>query len=228
LRSAGKWFTGRYFGPGVGKLATPAEVAALHAAGLAVVALAEGFERDALLGHAKGVEHAQSADTATFLAGMAPDRPIYFAVDFNMTVAQRPAVRAYLQGCADTIGRDRVGVYGGVRTTEWAANNGYAAWFFQAAAWSDGVWGPHAYLQQYANGVTVAGGRVDLCRAVVTDFGQWPHAAETLGHPSSTPAPAVTTGPWDYTPDMSGLGSDVSGSATTLAGYGRTIDQLRT
>ncbi|HEU5219177.1 MAG TPA: DUF1906 domain-containing protein [Gemmatimonadales bacterium] len=227
LKSKGWWFACRYFGPGSGKLATPAEVKAIHAAGLSVVALAEGYARDALLGYEKGAEHARMADTAAFQAGMPNDRPIYFAVDFDMTVAQRPAVRAYLKGCADVMGAERVGVYGGIRTTEWAWQNRYAAWVFQTYAWSNGVWGDHAYLRQFSNNRAACGGTVDLCYATVTDWGQWPHAKETIGPAPSAPAPVVTSGPWDFRPEIQGIGNDLNNHSTRTRSFSSIMDGLR-
>lgn len=227
LFALGYRWAGRYFGPGSGKLATAAECRAIHAAGLSIVALAEGFARDALKGHAEGVRQAQLADTGYFLAGGPNDRPIFFAVDFDMTVAQRPAVRAFLAGCADVIGLNRVGVYGGLRTVDWAYQNSYAKWYYQTAAWSQGLWAPHIHIQQYSNGHIIGNGLVDLDRAVRADFGQWPKPAAAPGAPGTGPAPIVTEGPWDFTPDMAGISSDLSLSASKVGGLSRVIDNLR-
>jgi hypothetical protein len=229
LRSLGKVFACRYFGAGTSdKHATKAECAALHAMGLAVVALCEGYERDPLKGRAEGQRQARLADSSSYAAGLPADRPIYFAVDFDMTVAQRPAVRAFLDGCADIIGRNRVGVYGGIRTTEWASTNRYASWLFQTYAWSGGVVGQHTHLYQYRNGQRVCGGDVDLCRATVTDYGQWPHATETIGSaPIKLPA-IQTQGPWDYTDVIAGVGGDVARLAASLDDHERALRGLIT
>jgi Domain of unknown function (DUF1906) len=221
----GKTFVCRYFGPGFGKLASRTEVAAWHAVGISVVALAERFERSALLGHAEGVRQAQEAWAGARAAGMPTDRPIYFAVDWDMQVADRPAVRAFLAGAASVIGLVNVGIYGGIRATEWAANNRYASWFFQTYAWSFGEWGPHADIQQYRNNVPFAGGVVDLDRAMSTDFGQWPHAHETIGPAPATPAPTGQTGPWDFATDVSVIAGEVRTLAATLAGAARSLAQ---
>jgi Domain of unknown function (DUF1906) len=227
LHFLGKWFVCRYIGPGVGKILTGAEATAIVAAGMSVVFLAEGFERDALLGHAKGVEHAQAAAYDIRTHNWPRDRPVYFAVDFDMQVADRPAVRDYLAGCASVLGLANVGVYGGIRCTEWAANNRYASWFFQTYAWSDGAWGPAADIQQYRNGVNLAGGQVDLCRGMSTNYGQWPHAVETIGTAPAAPAPVVTTGPWDFTGAIAQITSRVSGLAATLTSSAATVNRIR-
>jgi hypothetical protein len=56
---------------------------------------------------------------------------------------------------------------------QWAARDGVAAWFFQTYAWSGGLWYGGNHVEQYKNGVIVAGGEVDLCRSVKAEFGQW-------------------------------------------------------
>lgn len=223
----GKSFVARYIGPGSGKLMTSAEFNAIRAAGLAVVFLAEGFEQDALLGYDKGVEHANQAayDIRTKL--WPRDRPVYFAVDFDMQVDQRPAVRAYLSGCTAVLGLDRVGVYGGIRTTEWAWANRYASWFFQTYAWSAGEIGAHTDLYQYRNNVPFAGGVVDLCRGMSTDYGQTPHALETIGAAPATPPPPVTSGPWDFIPGLGAIAGTVQETTAVLYGAANATNQLR-
>jgi len=227
LRAMGKLFVASYVGPGFGKFFTRSEVAALHAFGLAVVMLAEGFGDDALQGYGKGQEHARMADTASFALGLPSDRTIYFAVDFDMQVSQRPAVRSYLDGCASVVGRERVGVYGGIRTTEWAAQNRYASWFYQTYAWSGTSIGPAAHLYQYRNDQRLGGAGVDLDRALQTDFGQWPHPTESIGPAPTTPAPSETTGVWDFTPDVAAIAASVSQYASVLSGASRSTDALR-
>jgi hypothetical protein len=71
------------------------------------------------------------------------------------------------------LGPGRVGVYGSYATVAHCAAAGTAAWFWQTYAWSGGRWHPAAHLQQYRNNVALAGGTVDLTRAVTTDYGQW-------------------------------------------------------
>ncbi|MDN3568420.1 hypothetical protein QWZ14_28910, partial [Paeniroseomonas aquatica] len=46
-------------------------------------------------------------------------------------------------------------------------------WLWQTYAWAGGRWHPGAQLQQYKNGVRVAGADVDLNRATTSNFGQW-------------------------------------------------------
>jgi Domain of unknown function (DUF1906) len=228
LKLAGKWFVGSYAGPGFGKFFTKAEIGALHALGIAVVILAERFPDSALSGYAEGQSQAQEADAMSYTWGLPADRPIYFAVDFDMQVAQRPAVKDFLDGCAAVIGRNRVGVYGGIRTTEWASQNRYASWFYQTYAWSDGEWGPAAHIQQYRNDQILGGAQVDLDRSYVTDYGQWPHPVESIGPaPTSTPQPVTDTSSWDFVTDVAGITNDIASAVSVLSGVSRTITAVR-
>lgn len=173
LRAAGKRFVVRYGGPGGdGKHLHAAELAGLLAPGLSVVANAEG-SKGGYRGEAAGRSWATSAEAHFRGLGMPADRPIYFSVDFNAGSGDWADIDAALRGSAAVIGADRVGVYGGYNTIAHCVSAKTAAWFWQTYAWSDGRWHPRNHLEQYRNGVTVAGGDCDLNRALTTDFGQW-------------------------------------------------------
>lgn len=174
LAAAGKAFACRYGGPGSsGKQLDPGEAQALSAAGVAIVANAEGAADGLLGGWSAGADWARRADAHFRACGMPPDRPIYLSADFGVTSAQWPAVREALKGAASVIGAGRVGIYGGRRAIEWARRDGVAAWFWQTYAWSYGVWVPGNNIEQYQNGVSLAGATLDLDRALQSDFGQW-------------------------------------------------------
>lgn len=174
LAAAGKRFACRYGGAGsTGKQLDPAEARALSAAGVAVVANVEGSATGLLGGWSTGAAWARNADAHFRGCGMPAGRPIYLSVDFDVTSGQWPAVRDALRGAASVVGAARVGVYGGRRAIEWARRDGVAAWFWQTYAWSGGVWVPGNHIEQYRNGVQLAGATLDLDRALATDFGQW-------------------------------------------------------
>ena len=173
LAAAGKTGAGRYVGPGsAGKHLTAAEVIRLHAAGLSIWLNVEGAAGDATAGWSLGIAHARQAEAARTALG-APPVPLYFAVDFDVTAGQWPSVKAYLGGAATVVGVARVGIYGGYNAVVWAARDKVAAWFFQTYAWSGGRWFAGNHLEQYHNGVSLAGGTVDLGRAVQANYGQW-------------------------------------------------------
>lgn len=227
LAQNGKTFAGRYFGPGGSwKHATRAEVTALTAFGVQIVSLVEGEIRDALGGYAKGVTHAQLAHTTAVTAGMPPDRPMYFAVDWDASTTELARVVDYLAGAASVIGWGRVGVYGGYRTIDYLHARGKGAWWFQTYAWSAGRWHAANYIEQYRNGVTVCGGAVDLCRSKRPDFGQW-----RPGQISPNPGPAGPGGsntetPWEFTDLIDGWSGQLGEVGTSIDGAARAIEAL--
>lgn len=175
LVAAGKKFACRYGGPGGSwKHITPAEAQALSAAGIAVVANAEGSADGLVGGWSTGVSWASLAEEHFARCGMPAGRPIYFSVDFDVQSGQWAAVASALRGCAEVLGGvHRVGVYGGRRAIEWARRDGVARWFWQTYAWSGGYWVPGNHIEQYRNNVTLAGIQLDLDRGYGTDYGQW-------------------------------------------------------
>lgn len=183
LASLGKVFACRYGGPGTsGKHLTASEAQTLSAAGISIVANAEGAADGLLGGWNAGVSWASSAEIHFRNCGMPPDRPIYLSVDFDVTSAQWPTVANALRGAASVLGAARVGVYGGRRAIEWARRDGVARWYWQTYAWSSGVWVPGNHIEQYLNGVTIAGtGSVDLDRALTSDYGQWKVGDNDMG-----------------------------------------------
>lgn len=189
LYAAGKRFVVRYGGPGsASKHLSAAEARSLSAAGLAIVANAEG-SAGGFTGRAAGVSWATSADAAFRAIGMPAGRPIYFSVDWNVSAAQWPGVVAALKGAADVIGLGRVGIYGGLQAVQWAQRDRVASWFWQTYAWSGGKWAAGTHIQQYRNAVTLAGADVDLDRAIKGDYGQW-----GVSQPADPPPALVDTG----------------------------------
>lgn len=175
LHAAGKAFAVRYGGPGTAdKHLHGDELRQLVGAGLVVVANAEGGTDGMLGGRKVGRDWAQRAEAHFRRLGMPPDRPIYLSVDFDVKWGQWPSVREALRGAGEILGPDRVGIYGGYDAIKWAQAEDAARWFWQTYAWSHGQWATNCHLQQYRNGVKLGGGIVDLCRALVDDYGQWP------------------------------------------------------
>lgn len=227
LKGAGKRFVGRYFGPGGSwKHATRAEVAAHKAAGLAVVALAEGFPRDPLDGEPRGRAHAIMADSAVRQAGMGDDIPIYFAVDFNAQPGQYKVIGRYLYGIAQTIGLRRVGLYAGYNVIKWADEANVATWFFQTYAWSGGRWWKGNHIEQYRNKVIVCGGEVDLCRSKRDNFGQWPPYKKPAGTAPTPPSDSTVETGWDFTQHVDHLANLTGDLGRTVDGAARDIESL--
>lgn len=174
LAAAGKRFACRYGGPGTDdKHLHASELAKLKAAGIAVVANAEGAS-NGFRGYSAGKSWAQSALTMFRNLGMPEDRPIYYSVDWNATSKDWADIDNALQGAASVTGVNRVGIYGSYYTLAHAHSAGTAKWFWQTYGWSDGKQpAPYTHIYQYHNGVNVAGADCDLNRALKDDFGQW-------------------------------------------------------
>jgi hypothetical protein len=163
-RAAGKLFALRYFSRTAGKGLSVAERDSLWAADVVIGGLSESTANRALAGHAAGVADGLSARAIARGLDYPDSLPIFYAVDFNATDAQLAgAVGDYLYGVASA--DPHAGVYGGLHTVGYVLDRTIMAWAFQTGAWSAGVWDARAQIQQYHNGVTVAGGDVDLCRA---------------------------------------------------------------
>lgn len=172
-----------------GKVLTKAEADKLQAAGLSVVSNWEFRTDDQMRGRDGGRYDAREADRIHKACGGPDGAVIYFSTDFDASTSQLATCYEYLRGCADVLGWDRVGVYGGYKTIAFMHAKG-VKWLWQTYAWSGGRWHPAAQLQQYRNGVKVAGSDVDLNRATQTHYGQW-NAAPKPSVPSTPSKPST-------------------------------------
>jgi len=227
MASSGLRFAARYFGAGsYDKHASAAECGALAAAGLNIVALCEGWEDDALRGAGKGVDHAQLAAQGVANAGGPDNAPIYFAVDFDASIGQLGQVAYYFEGVRSVIGQHRIGIYGGIRTIEWAAQYGVADWFFQTYAWSGGQWSQHNHFEQYLNHQWVCGGLVDRCRSMRKSFGQWQPGGSVEAPADDEPHPSTNDGDWDMTYHYTYVGDVTGYLAMVNNDLGKAIEGL--
>jgi Rv2525c-like, glycoside hydrolase-like domain len=180
LYAAGKRFASRYLSyDTTGKNLTAAEADELVAAGLAVVCNWEWQAGDARNGYDAGRKYAQEAAKQAAACGMPAGRPIYFSVDYD-PAGYYGQIDAYFRGIASVLPVEQIGAYGGYDTIDYLLAGGLIRWAWQTYAWSGGRWHPGAHVQQYRNGVIVAGGDVDLNRATVDDFGQWPARGDDM------------------------------------------------
>lgn len=155
------------------KLLTPAEAQTLSQAGIAIVSNFEWYANRALEGAASGRFDAQIAAAQHTACRGTAGRPIYFSVDFDAQPAQMPAIIEYCHGIAAVIGLSRTGAYGSYEVIKALFDAHAISWGWQTYAWSAGQWEPRAHIQQYRNGVLLAGHEVDYNRSMVADFGQW-------------------------------------------------------
>lgn len=153
------------------KLLTPAEAKADSEAGIALVSNYEWYGNRAAEGFASGVYDAKIAAAQHTACGGAPDRPIYFSVDFDTGTTS--AIIDYFKGVASVIGLARTGAYGGYACIKGLLDAKAISWAWQTYAWSAGAWDARAHIRQYQNGVTFDGRSVDYDEAMMADYGQW-------------------------------------------------------
>lgn len=159
------------------KLLTPEEAKTNSQAGISIVSNYEWYASRATEGHASGVYDAQIAAKQHTDCGGPADRPIYFSVDEDVDGSQ---CAGYFQGVASVIDLPRTGAYGSYRVLKYLFDHKLITWGWQTYAWSYGVWEPRAHIQQYQNGVMLAGASVDYNRSMRDDFGQWRIGATML------------------------------------------------
>lgn len=168
MHAVGATWGAGYFSNDSTKNWTKSLVAEFLAAGFGVVSVWETTTTRATDGYQAGVDDAHSAESERASVGLDNKTIIHFAVDEDTDWA---SVASYFAGAASVIGKDRVGVYGGIRIINGAAAAGYR-FLWQALAWSAGQWSPHATIRQ--EGGTVFGGSADVDYSETTDFGQTP------------------------------------------------------
>lgn len=165
---------------------TKAVVDSYRAAGLQIAAVWQyggASSPDAMRGAAGGRADALAADAALKAAGLT-GHPVYFAVDFDITLQQwnQTAVHYFRSAC-DVLGRQRVGIYGHSRAVAWAQEDGVVAdlgggrclgWVTRS--WSQGETGAdYAALYQGTHNVSGPSGvQVDVNTVYTAQWGQAP------------------------------------------------------
>lgn len=184
LKAAGVTFVCRYLSEvnilTQVKLLTAAEAQSLGQAGIAIVSNYEWYGNRALEGYASGMIDAQIAAQQHTACGGPDGRPIYFSVDFDAQPAQMSTIIDYFHGIASVIGLHRTGAYGSYSVIRGLFDASAITWGWQTYAWSAGQWEPRAHIQQYSNGMTLAGLSVDYNRSMQPDFGQWLLGGENM------------------------------------------------
>lgn len=177
IKAAGYGGAVRYISPAradwmVGKPISRGEVSMfeLHGLELAFVwQYGKDADSDVMRGREGGIADARAAQEKLDELGRG-NHPVFFAVDFDIDIAQWNEVAVeYFRACCEILGRDRVGIYGHSRVISWAvedhviANLGggkHLAW--QTVAWSHGEIADEAVLFQRAGQVNVGGVECDV------------------------------------------------------------------
>lgn len=194
IAAAGKKFAVRYLYPDGqgGKGLDASELQDLQAHGIEVPVVFESYAQRPLEGRAAGQEDARTSQAALEQVGLPTGMPVYFAVDWDANPSQQGAIDEYLRGCADILGADRVGVYGGYNVIDRCMANGTAKWFWQTYAWSGGRVREGIHIYQYQNGQNL-NGAVDFNRTSLDNYGQPSKFGGAT--PVNPPAPAPTPQP---------------------------------
>lgn len=176
IKAAGYEFVIRYVStPGHRKNISRTEYADMVRNNVAVAIVFERSAGRALQGRAAGRVDARTARDQASSVGFPAARPIYFAVDVDITTKEQFArVDEYLRGAAEIVGAGLVGVYGEYDIIEHCRSTQTAAWTWQTMAWSLGAVSPNAHLIQQLGSVTIDGVICDVNIAQHDDFGQWP------------------------------------------------------
>lgn len=188
-------FVVRYLSKDPSKNLTMAEAQKYAKVGIWSVVVWETKAKRALDGYQAGRNDAVTASRQATAAGMPKDRPIYFAVDFDVaSTSQMNAVKAYFHGINDILPLKSIGVYAGIGPVKALHEAGLVTYLWQTLAWSRNRWYPYNHLEQYKVEVKFDGADVDINRSKRPDFGQW-MPGNIVPKPSTPTAPAKTRVP---------------------------------
>ena len=178
IKAGGKGFVLRYIGSKGGDSLSVGEIQGMQAAGLDVGLIYETSGQQALGGAGAGQTIGSQAVAAAQALGAPQGTCIYIAEtdfdpggpNFDANIA---AIKAFYQASTAVCRASgyRGGAYGGLAAAQ--ACIGIADLVWQTYAWSGGQWAASCALQQYQNGISIAGLDADADRATVSDWGQW-------------------------------------------------------
>jgi hypothetical protein len=161
-----------------GKLLYQGELLERFASNVSTCLIMEKTKDRMLAGFPAGLVDAREANDWAQRIGFPLWRPIYFAADWDATVAQQALIDQYLIGVASVIGLERVGVYGGFYIIKRCALNGTAKWFWQTSAWSGSQQWEGNHIFQTSQQERIDGTPCDINIAKQEDFGQWDRSIE--------------------------------------------------
>jgi hypothetical protein len=183
------------------------------AAGIKSGVFFEDTAQRATGGYAAGVADAKFAIATAAGYGMPSWAPILVAVDYdipdyapnsNDPMLKLGPVGAYLKGWCDTIGKPRVGVYGGYWVVIRAIAAGVASYGVQTIAWSGG----QVDVTQIAtlqNGQVLDGGQVDvevIVSATLLNFIAWTPGQPSPHAPPPPPPPPASVSWSQWSPGV--------------------------
>lgn len=159
--------------------------------GVAIAFVWEEGASAVLNGHSQGVSDAQRAQAnLTALDGPSNQRPLYFAIDFDIQPSDYAAAKAYFQGVNSVIGENRTGAYGHYDILSYLTQQKVISKRWQTYAWSGGSIYSPLDIYQYSNNNTLGSGTVDYDRMYSDNWGQ-----KAVDSPVTTPKETLT---WPY------------------------------
>lgn len=214
------------------KVIDAAELAEIHAAGLAVGFVWEGGGQAATnTGLNGGVSDATEALRQANALGVPADRPIYFVLEDPNEQPQSdwPTIMAYAAGAASVVGVARTGGYGSQALIEHARSTGAISWGWQVGGWSPSVSAQCHLYQRLTPTIAspAVSGVIDEDAILQADWGGWlPGVVAPISTPVvpvSTPAapPVSSPIPMEYL-EMFFFRDNVSGATYTSNGVGKT------
>ncbi|GAA3408413.1 DUF1906 domain-containing protein [Paenibacillus hodogayensis] len=161
FRGDGFEFAGRYLVPSGWKRLTKEEADLISASGLNIVSVFETTADRALGGRAAGLADGATAVKTAADIGQPEGSAIYFAVDFDATSSQMPAVIEYIRAASEATPNFVTGVYGSYAVVQAVRAAGACSRFWQTYAWSNGAKADFLHIYQYENDVVVNGIGID-------------------------------------------------------------------
>lgn len=139
-------FAVRYYSGYPPKDLSRGEAEALTKAGIRCVTVWERFAKEAN-GDARGREHGYKAFVQAIKCGQPTETPIYFAIDYEPSIAERPGVLKYFEGVRAGLEkaqsdpkvnpgglRYQIGIYGNRISLDLCKKQGIVTWFWQSCS----------------------------------------------------------------------------------------------
>jgi hypothetical protein len=142
----------RYLVPSGWKALTRAEADRISEAGLQIISVYETTASRALGGRGAGLVDGASAVLVAEKVGQLKGSTIYFAVDFDASNADMPAVIEYIKAASEATPEYNTGVYGSARVIKAVMAAGACSRFWQTYAWSRGEVVQGIHIHQHDNG----------------------------------------------------------------------------
>ena len=173
----------RYISRDPNKCISRAEAQTLHRNGFEVGLVFEDSSANPLGGSAQGRADALFSNDVCKAIGYTAPYIVHWAMDYDPAPYGFHASDAYAAEFGKIFTKANCGPYGGLSAIDHYAAQGYRR-LWQTLAWSQRngglFWSAKATMRQYANGVTIGGGQVDMDLVLSSEF-NIAHARPEIG-----------------------------------------------